>query len=85
MSDFFTAKPCSGTVATAVTPKKEMKIDLLKIADKFDKVLARTPLVLVVEVQNTECSVHPTAKLLIKSRDTAVVNKIANEIYKLIL
>ena len=85
MTDFFSITPCSGTEACAITPKSPIKLDLLTLSKNFEKILAATPLVLVIEIEGIEASIHPTGKLLIKSRDEKVINRIALKIYEKIM
>jgi ribonuclease HIII len=78
-------KPCSTKGAFNAIPETQMKIDFEEIKKiKELEMVTFTPYLVVVKIDGTELVIYPSGKLLIKTNDKKVAEKIAEKIYKLI-
>jgi len=77
----FTVEKCKTKAAYSAKLKKQQKLDLKKIKDKFSVVL-ETPILLVVSVEGVEVIIHGYGELLFKRcQDVDLMRKIAERIY----
>tara|TARA_Y100000310_G_C20435377_1_gene693468 strand:+ start:317 stop:577 length:261 start_codon:yes stop_codon:yes gene_type:complete len=77
----FTLGKCKTKATFKTNLKKKGKLNLKKIAEKFEVVM-ETPILLVVKVDNIEIIVHGYGELLFKKcEDTEFMEKVAEEIY----
>ncbi|HLD79907.1 MAG TPA: hypothetical protein VJA18_05075 [Candidatus Nanoarchaeia archaeon] len=78
----FTVEKCKTKTAYSAKLKKQQKLDLQKIKQKFSVVL-ETPILLVVSVEGVEIIVHGYGELLFKKCDDLdLMEKIAQKIYE---
>lgn len=74
---------CKTKVAYSAKLKKQGKLDLEKIKEKFEVILD-TPILLVVKVEGVEVIVHGYGELLFKKcEDVELMKKIAEKIYEI--
>lgn len=84
MTDYFEIKPCKGTVACSVVPKKDLRLDLNEVAKKIGNIKVQVPMLIIAEVDKVEVSIYPSGKLLVKSKSQKQIEEIANKIYEMI-
>ena len=81
MIDFSLAK-CKTKATFSAKLRKQSKLNLDQIKNKFEVIL-ETPILLVVKVSGIEIIVHGHGELLFKKcSDTELMEKIADEIYR---
>ena len=80
----FEIKPCKGKAALTINPKKQMKLNLLKFADKFHCLVETKPM-LIIDYKGVVINVYDNGKLRIPLQDKKQAEKIAEKIYKVIL
>ncbi|MBI2669362.1 hypothetical protein HYX14_05980 [Candidatus Woesearchaeota archaeon] len=81
MNRFSLAK-CKTKAAYSARLLQKGKLDLQKVKSKFETIL-ETPILLVVKIQGMEVIVHSYGELMFKNgNDMALMEKIAEEIYK---
>jgi hypothetical protein len=77
----FSLAKCKTKAAFSAKLMQKGKIDLKKVAEKFEVVM-ETPILLVIKTETGEVIVHSHGELLFKKcTDTELMEKIANEIY----
>lgn len=77
----FTLEKCKTRTAYSAKLKKQQRLDLQKIREKFETVL-ETPILLVVKTEGVEIIVHGYGELLFKKcEDVDLMRKIAEKIY----
>lgn len=77
----FILKRCSGKGAFEAVPKKDLNIDFSKVKRMF-KVIASTPVVMLVEFKDCEISCFKNGRLLIKNcKDMESAGKAARGFY----
>ncbi len=75
-------KPCKTRATFSVKPKKNIKLDLSRLKDKF-KIRAETPIAAVIEIEGEEIIVHRYGEIRFKTlRDENKIRKISELIYK---
>lgn len=84
----YVAKPCKTDDAFEITPKKPMKVDTVKTAEKASKlgyeILINTPHVCILKKEK-EVSIFSSGRLMIKqTKSDADAKRIAEELYKII-
>lgn len=67
-----------------VVPKGNMKVNLLKLAEKFEKVKMKTKVILVVEIDGARASIYPSGRVLLHDCDEEKAQEIAAQLYKTI-
>ena len=78
----FEIKPCKTRATYSVKPKKNIKLDLSKLKDKF-KIKAETPIAAVIEVEGEEVIVHRYGEIRFKTlKDENKIKRISEMIYK---
>lgn len=78
----FTIAKCKTKAAYAAKLKKQGKVNLNLIKEKFEVVL-ETPILLVVRVESVEVVVHGYGELLFKNcEDITLMKEIAERIYQ---
>ena len=79
----FTIAKCKTKAAYAAKLKKQGRLDLAKIKEKFEVVL-ETPILVVVKVEGVEVVVHGYGELLFKNcEDVMLMKEIAEKIYQI--
>ncbi len=77
----FTIEKCKTKAAYSAKLKRQQKLDLGKIKDKFPVIL-ETPVLLVITVEGIEIIVHGYGELLFKNcADVDLMESIAKKIY----
>ena len=78
-------RPCSTKASYSAIPDKPMKIDFEKVKMiKELEMVTYTPYLVVVRMDRVEFVIYPSGKLLIKTNDKEVAEKIAEKVFKLI-
>jgi TATA-box binding protein (TBP) (component of TFIID and TFIIIB) len=85
----FIGKACNSKTAFEFIPKKKEKLDLEEIAQKFKnngiKVIAETPFLLVLRVQEKSVSFFKSGKIMVKeTKNINEAKKIVEKIIKII-
>lgn len=87
LDDYF-SKLCTSGAAFEFSPKKEMKLDLEKVAEKLRSetlVEAETPFVLMIKYADAKISIFKSGKIIVRNvEDTRKAKKIAEKITELI-
>jgi len=65
-------------------PKGEMKIDLEKVSDKFDRLHIKSSVVLVTEIDGAHVSIYPDGRVMVFDVDEEEGREIASRVYKII-
>ena len=75
-------KPCKTRATFSVKLKKNVKLDLSKLKDRF-KIKAETPIASVIETEGEEIIVHKYGEIRFKTlKDESKIKKIAEKIYE---
>ena len=78
----FSLGKCKTKATFSAKLKRQGKLDLKKIAKKFEVVM-ETPILLVIKVEGIEIIVHSYGELLFKNcEDTELMEKIAKNVYE---
>lgn len=81
MKEQFILAKCKTKATFSAKLKKSQKLNLKKVAQKFEVVL-ETPILVVIKEQGIEIIVHGHGELLFKKcNDTELMEKIAEKIY----
>lgn len=80
--ELFIMRPCKGSAAYSITPKRQLKLNLAALKSIFQKILAETPFMLIAQRDGIEVTVYESGKILVKkTEDMGKVRRIAEEIY----
>jgi hypothetical protein len=78
-------KPCSTKGAYNAIPDKKMKVNFSEVKKINElEMITFTPYLIVVKIDEIELVIYPSGKLLIKTNDKKVAEKIAEKVYELI-
>jgi len=78
----FEIKPCKTKATYSVKPKKNVKLDLSKLKNKF-KIKIETPIASVIEFEGEEIIVHRHGEIRFKTlRDEEKIKRISDMVYK---
>ena len=80
----FEIRKCKGKAALTINPKKQLKLNLLKLIDKFHCFVETKPM-LIINFEGMAINVYEDGKLRIPLTDKEKASKIAEKIYKRIL
>tara|TARA_Y100000310_G_C19978923_1_gene488857 strand:- start:73 stop:348 length:276 start_codon:yes stop_codon:yes gene_type:complete len=81
--EMFSLSKCKTKATYSAKPKKQEKINLNKIKQKFEVVL-ETPILLVIKIKDLEVIVHQHGELLFKKcEDLELMEEIAGKIYSI--
>ncbi|MBT3814392.1 hypothetical protein HOE37_04375 [Candidatus Woesearchaeota archaeon] len=79
----FSLAKCKTKAAFSAKLMQKGKIDLKKVAKKFEVVM-ETPILLVIKTETGEVIVHSHGEILFKKcMDTELMEKVAEEIYEI--
>lgn len=70
-------------IGLEVKPKEEMKLDLEKLSDRFDKLHVKSSVVLVTEMEGARISIYPDGRVILFDVDEEEGREIASKVFKL--
>jgi|GEM_PF-5722994 len=77
----FEIKLCKGKSALTINPKKQLKLNLLKLISKFYCLVETKPM-LIINYKGLTINVYETGKLRILLQNKEKAKQLAEEIYK---
>ncbi|NIO22898.1 MAG: nicotinamide-nucleotide adenylyltransferase [Candidatus Aenigmarchaeota archaeon] len=81
---YYVFKLCKDTGGWELKPKRDLKLDLESLADRFDNVHVKTNVILVTEMGGARISIYPSGRILLFDVEEEKGRKIASRIYKII-
>lgn len=77
-------QPCSTTAAYEAIPERDLRLDMPRLRDQLEahgwRTLADAGIMLVIQKGADDASIFRSGKILVKTRDPAVAQRVWNEL-----
>jgi ArsR family metal-binding transcriptional regulator len=67
-----------------VMPKGSVRLNLLEFAGKFEKVMVKTDVILVVKIDEVKASIYPSGRILLHNCSEDRAQEIAMRLYMMV-
>jgi len=81
---YYVFKLCKDTGGWELKPRSDLKLDLEKLADRFDNVHVKSKAILVTEMEGARISIYPSGRILLFDVEEDEGREIASKVYKII-
>jgi nicotinamide-nucleotide adenylyltransferase len=81
---YFIFRLCKGKGGWELLPKKNLKLNLEKLAEKFEHVEVKTKVILTLEIDGVKASIYPSGRVLLYDVDENKGREIAKKVFKTI-